>query len=42
MNGGRLPKRVVFGNLEGVVWIGRGGKEKECTDCAQALKYLEP
>ena len=36
MSGGRLPKRFVFGNLEGVVWRGRGGKEKECTDCVQS------
>ena len=33
MSGGRLPKRIVFGNLEGAVWRGRGGKEKEWTDC---------
>ena len=36
MSGGRLPKRVMFGNLEGAVWRGRGGKEKEWTDCAQS------
>ena len=35
MSGGRLPKRVVFGNLEGAVRRGRGGKEKEWTDCVQ-------
>ena len=29
MNGGRLPKRIVFGNL-------RGGKGKEWTDCVQS------
>ena len=29
MSGGRLLKRIVFGNLEGAVRIGRGGKEKE-------------
>ena len=29
MGGGRLPKRSVFENLEGVVGRGRGGKEKE-------------
>ena len=30
MSGGRLPKRIiVFGNLEGAVRRGRGGKEKE-------------
>ena len=27
MSGGRLPKRIMFGNFEGVVW--RDGKEKE-------------
>ena len=31
--GGRLPKRIMFGNLEGAVRRGRGGKEKEWTDC---------
>ena len=36
MSGGRLPKRIVFGNLEGAVRRGRGGKEKECTDCVQS------
>ena len=25
----------MFGNLEGAVRRGRGGKEKECTDCVQ-------
>ena len=34
MSGGRLPKRVVFGNLEGAVSRGRGGKEKEWTEIA--------
>ena len=29
MSGGRLPKRIMFGNLEGAVRRGRGGKEKE-------------
>ena len=29
MSGGRLPKRIMFGNLEGAVPIGRGGKGKE-------------
>ena len=33
MSGGRLPKRSMFGNLEGVVRRERGGKEKEWTDC---------
>ena len=36
MSGGRLPKRIVFGNLEGAVRRERGGKEKESTDCAQS------
>ena len=36
MSGGRLPKRVVFGNLEGAVRRGRGGKEKEWTDCVHS------
>ena len=33
MSDGRLPKRIMFGNLEGAVRRGRGGKEKEWTDC---------
>ena len=33
---GRLPKRIMFGNREGAVRRGRGGKEKEWTDCAQS------
>ena len=36
ISGGRLPKRIVFGNLEGAVRRGRGGKEKERTDCVQS------
>ena len=36
MSGRRLPKRIVFGNLEGAVRRGRGGKEKEWTDCVQS------
>ena len=36
MSGGRLPKRIVFGNLEGAVRRGRDGKEKEWTDCVQS------
>ena len=36
MSGGRLPKRSMFGNLEGVVRRERGGKEKEWTDCIQS------
>ena len=36
MSGGRLPKRIVFGNLEGAVQRRRGGKEKEWTDYVQS------
>ena len=36
MSGGRLPNRIVFGNLEGAVRRRRGGKEKEWTDCVQS------
>ena len=36
MSVGWLPKRIVFGNLEGAVRRGRGGKEKEWTDCVQS------
>ena len=36
MSGRRLPKRIMFGNLEGAVRRGRGGKEKEWTDCVQS------
>ena len=36
LSGGRLPKRVVFGKLEGAVRRKRGGKEKERTDCVQS------
>ena len=36
MSGGRLPKRNMFGNLEGAVRRKRGGKEKEWTDCVQS------
>ena len=35
MSGGRLPKRIMFGNLEGAVRRGPGGKEKKWTDCVQ-------
>ena len=31
-----LPKRIVFGNLEGAVRRGRGKKEKEWTDGVQS------
>ena len=34
--GGRLLKRIVFGNLGGAVRRGWSGKEKECTDCVQS------
>ena len=36
MKGGRLPKRIVFGNLEGALRRGRGRKEKEWTDCLRS------
>ena len=36
MSGGWLPKRILFGNLEGAVRRGRGGKKKEWTDCVQS------
>ena len=36
MSGGRLPNRIMFGNLEGAVRGGRGGKKKEWTDCVQS------
>ena len=36
MSGGRLPKRIMFGNLEGAVRRERDGKEKEWTDCVQS------
>ena len=36
MSGGRLPKRIMFGNLEGAVRRKRGGKEKKWTDCVQS------
>ena len=36
MSGRRLPKRIMFGNLEGAVRRGPGGKEKEWTDCVQS------
>ena len=36
ISGGRLPKRIVFENLEGAVRRGRGGKEKQWTDCVQS------
>ena len=36
MSSGRLPKRIVFGNLEGAVRRGQGRKDKEWTDCVQS------
>ena len=36
MSDGRLPNRIVFGNLEGAVRRGRSGKEKKWTDCVQS------
>ena len=36
MSSERLPKRIMFGNLEGAVRRGQGGKEKEWTDCVQS------
>ena len=36
MSGERLPKRIMFGNLEGAVRRERVGKEKEWTDCVQS------
>ena len=39
MSGGRLPKQIMFGNLEGAVRRGRGGKEKEWTDCVRTERH---
>ena len=36
MRGGRLPKKIMFGNLEGAARRGRGGKDKEWNDCVQS------
>ena len=36
MSGGRLPKRIMFGNLEGAVRRGRGGKEKVWAECVRS------
>ena len=36
MSGERLPKRIVFGNLEGAVRRKRSGKDEEWTDCVQS------
>ena len=35
MSFGRLRKRIMLRNVEGAVRRGRGGKEKEWTDCVQ-------
>ena len=36
MSGGRLPKQIVFGNLECAIRRGRGREEKEWTYCVQS------
>ena len=36
MSGGRLPKRIMFGNLEGAVRRRRGGKKEERTDSVKS------
>ena len=36
MSGGRLPKKIMFGNIEGAVWRGHGEKEKEWIDFVQS------
>ena len=36
LSGGRLPKRFMFGNLEGAVRRGRVGKKKEWIGCVQS------
>ena len=36
MSGVRLPKRIVFGNLEGAARRGWGGKEKEQINCVRS------
>ena len=36
MSDGRLPKRTVFGNIEGEVRRGRSGNKEEWTDCVQS------
>ena len=36
MSSGRLPKRIMFGNLEGAVRRGRNGKENKWTDYVQS------
>ena len=36
MSGGRLPNRIMLGNVEGAVHRERGGKEEEWTNCVQS------
>ena len=36
MSGGRLPKRIMFGYLDGAVQRGRDGKEKKWACCVQS------
>ena len=36
MSGGRLPKRIMSGNLEGAVRRGWGKEEKKWIDCVQS------
>ena len=36
MSGGRLTKRIVFGNHVGAERRERGGKEREGADCVQS------
>ena len=38
MSGGRLTKQIVFGNLEGILRRGRGGKEVEWTDWTDCVQ----
>ena len=36
MSGGRLTKRIIFGNFEGAMRRGQSGKEKELADCLRS------
>ena len=36
MSGGRLPKRIMFGNFADAMWRGRGRKKKQWTECVQS------
>ena len=36
MSGGRLPKQIMFENIEGAVRRGRGGDEKEWANCVRS------